>query len=114
MIICAITGLMRTKETCAANKKVQPNSKAKASVKALWNQNLTPHLNEDKSDIAYYTCTVRATKTEKGFCDVDIVWTKGNFPVSPAEFMTQYLDLRMKLSQTNKALLSRPEAPLHS
>ena len=112
MIICAITGLMRTTEICATNKKVNAHSKTRASVKALWNRNLKPHLNDKGTDIAYYTCTVRATKTEKGFCDVEIVWTNGIFPVTPAELMTQYLDLRMKMSQTNKALSSKPEAPL--
>ena len=112
MLVCAITGLMRTSEIFAKNKKVSPNSKTKASVKALWNRNLKSHLNSTGTDISHYTCTIRATKTEKGYCDVQVVWPKGKFPVSPADLITQYLHVRMKLSQTQPQLSLSPEAPL--
>ena len=111
MIICAITGLMRTSEICAKNKQVSPTSKAKASVKALWNRNLTSHTNKH-GIIEYFTCTIRATKTEKGYCDVETVWPKGPFPVSPADLMLHYLTLRLQLSKTQPQLSSKPKAPL--
>ena len=87
MIVCAITGLMRTSEICAKNKKVSPTSKSKASVKALWNRNVTAHKSKDGKTVTYFTCTIRATKTEKGYCDVETVWPKGTFPVSPADLL---------------------------
>ena len=112
MIVCAITGLMRTSEIFAKNKKVSPFSKTKASVKALWNRNLKSHLNKAGTKITHYTCTVRATKTEKGYCDVQVVWPNGNFPVSPAQLITQYLHLRMRLAKTHPQLSTSPTAPL--
>ena len=57
-------------------------------------------------------CTIRATKTEKGFCDVEIVWAKGKFPVTPSQLMTEYLNLRMEMSQTHPQLSTKPNAPL--
>ena len=112
MIVYAITGLMRTSEIFAKNKTVSPFSKTKASVKAPWSRNLESHLNQQKTQISHYTCTVRATKTEKGYCDVQVVWTNGKFPVSPAELIAQYLHLRMKLAKTHPQLSSAPDAPL--
>ena len=111
-MVAATTGLCRTSEIYAKNKKVSPNSKTKASVKALWNRNLRAYLDDSKTKITHYTCTIRATKTEKGFCDVETVWANGVFPVTPAELMTNYLNTRMQLSKVNKNLSSAPHAPL--
>ena len=111
-IVCAVTGLMRTSEIYAKNKKVSPHAQTKASVKALWNRNLKAHFNADKTQLTHYTCTIRDTKTEKGHCDVDVVWAKGKFPVSPADLLTNYLNTRIQLQKTNKQLSSQPTAPL--
>ena len=65
-----------------------------------------------RGSIEYFTCTIRATKTEKGYCDVETVWPKGPFPVSPADIMLHYLTLRLQLSKTQKQLSSAPQAQL--
>ena len=112
MIVCAITGLLRTSEIFAKNKSVSPQAKTKASVKALWNRNLKSHMNNAKTAITHYTVTIRDTKTEKGHCDVEVVWAQGNFPVSPVDLITQYLHTRLRMQATHKQLSSAPEAPL--
>lgn len=112
VMVCATTGLMRTSEICAQNKKVSPYSDKKASVKAIWNRQLTPHVDTKTGLITHYSCNIRATKNEKGKCPVDIVWAKGKWPVSPCDLMTQYLHIRMNMMKTNSRLSVAPQAPL--
>ena len=112
VMVCAATGLMRTSEICAANKKVKATKDTRASVAALWNRQLTPHLDPTTNLITHYSCRVQATKNEKGRMAVDIVWAKGKWPVSPCELMTQYLHARMNASKINTNLSMAPTAPL--
>ena len=35
---------------------------------------IPPHMNDTKTEITHYTCTIRATKTEKGHGDVQQHW----------------------------------------
>ena len=113
MMVLATTGLCRSSEIFAKNKQVSPTAKTRSSIKALWNRNLTPVKDDTTKRLKYYTCTIRATKTEKGHCDVDIVWGKGKFPIAPAQLLTQYLALRiMQLAKTHPQLSSAPHAPL--
>ena len=112
MMVCATTGLMRTSEICAANKKVDPKKKTRASVAALWNRQLKSHLDQATGLITHYSCHVQATKNEKGRIAVDIVWAKGKWPVSPCELITQYLHARINASKYNTNLSLDPNAPL--
>ena len=112
LIVCATTGLMRTSEICAQNKSVSAQSDRRASVKALWNKQLTPHLDKNTGVITHYSCRIEATKNEKGRCAVDIVWAKGKWPVSPCDLMTQYLNTRIQMTKTNTKLSIAPTAPL--
>ena len=112
MMVAAATGLLRTHEIFAKNKKVSPYSKSAASVRALWNRNLKATKDAITEKIQFYECTIRATKTEKGYCDVQAVWPNGKWPVSPAELLTQYLHARIILSKHNKNISLAPEAPL--
>ena len=112
MMVAATAGLLRTGEIFAKNKSVSPHKKDKPSVRALWNRNLKVTTDSKTNEIEFYECTIRATKTEKGHCDVQTVWAKGKWPVSPAELMTQYLHARIRLSATNPKLSLAPTAPL--
>ena len=112
MMVCASAGLMRTSEIFAKNKQVKPHKTDSPSTKALWNRNLTPYRDKKTQKISHYGCTVRATKTEKGYCDVEIVWAKGPWPVSPAELMTRYLQARIQKSYNNPNISLEPTAPL--
>ena len=89
MMVCATTGLMRSSEIFAKNKRVKPREMTRASIKALWCYNLKVHRDKQTGDIKFYRVTIRATKTEKGHQDVDIVWSKGKYPVSPVDLLTQ-------------------------
>ena len=40
------------------------------------------------------------------------MWGKGKFPISPADFITQYLHARIRLAKTNPQLSLTPNAPL--
>ena len=111
-MVCATTALARTSEVYAKHKNVSPNGTDRASVKALWNRNLKAYTDQHTKLITHYGCTVRATKTEKGYCDVELVWAKGKFPVTPAELMTEYQNLRIKMSKTHPQLSTAPDAPL--
>ena len=96
-------GLMRTSEIFAKNKKVAPYKMERASIKALWMHNLKATRDPKTGKIKFYTVTVRATKTEKGHQDVEIVWANGKFPVSPAQLLTRYLQVRMNMANRPKS-----------
>ena len=112
MVYSHIPTLLRTGEIFAKNKNVSPKRKDKASVRALWNRNMKATMDPITQQIEFYECTIRATKTEKGYCDVQAVWAKGKWPVSPVDLITQYLHARIELAKTNPRLSLHPDAPL--
>ena len=113
LMVCATTALLRTSEFCAKHKKVNAHQQDKASVQALWNRNLTPHLNSQGTQVTHYSCKIQASKNEKGKCTVDVVWAQGNWPVSPCELITQMIHAKMNIINTKTTKLSMdPTAPL--
>lgn len=110
-MVCATVGLMRTSEIFAKNKQVRAHHNDRGSARALFMRNLSI-TRDTNGKISFYTVKCRATKTDKGHCDVDIVWSKGKWPISPADLLTTMLKARHELSKRDPRLKITVDSPL--
>lgn len=111
MMACATCGLMRTHEIFAKKKAVSADTMDTPSVKALYLRNLKPQYDKH-GKFSHFSVLLRATKTDKHRQDVNIVWSKGPWPVSPAHLVMEMLQRRSILAQHNKKMLLTPKSPL--
>ena len=51
-------------------------------------------------------------KNNTGYQNVEIVWSKGDWPLSPADLLFRVLQWRCKLTRENKKLAITPQSPL--
>ena len=110
-IVCNIVALMRPSEIYAKNQKVQAHKQDRHSVRALYLRNITPYLDHNQQPM-FYTCTCRATKTDKARVDVDVVWAKAPWPASPADLISAMLLARQILAKTNPKMQLTIDSPL--
>ena len=71
-LTCNIVALMQSSKIYAKNQQVHPSKTERPSAQALYMRNITPALDQHQIP-EYYTCTCRATKTDKAKVDVDVV-----------------------------------------
>jgi hypothetical protein len=62
--------------------------------------------------IDHFTITLKNTKTDLGYCDVQHVVAKGTWPVAPMQLLRSMLLAREQLSKTNPKLELKRENPL--
>ena len=110
-LTCNVIALMRPSEIYAKNQKVKATQTDRPSAQALYMRNLTPTLDANQVP-EYYTCTCRATKTDKAKVDVDVVWAKGVWPASPADLINAMLMARQILANTSPKMAITLDSPL--
>ena len=105
----ALLTMMRPAEYCAKNLKVNFQSDTIESARTLFIKNLQI-VRDEKREVHHCVLTCRMVKTDAGLVDVDIVWPKGKWPLSPADWLMKMLVLRHKLAKENRHLLIEPTA----
>ena len=99
----AILTMMRPAEYLARKQDVAFHKRDNASARTLYINNLRIVLTETgKLDYCVVKC--RLVKTDKGLNDVEIVWPRGQWPLSPADLVLKMFVEREKLAKTNEKL----------
>ena len=110
-LVCGMIALMRPSEFAAAHSKVSVHKQEQTSYKALFMRNVKMHRKKDGT-VDYYTVTCMNVKTDKTYKNVTMVWSTGEWPLSPAQLITRVLQWRLRLSKKNPKLKMTPTSPL--
>ena len=110
-IVCGMIAIMRPSEFAAAHSKVSVHRREQSSYKALFIRNLKMFRNEDGT-VDYYAVTCMNVKTDKTYKNVTMVWSTGEWPLSPAQLLTRVFQWRWRLSRKNPRLAITPSSPL--
>ena len=107
----AMLSIMRPSEYLAKRQNVNFDDINDASARTLYIKNLKI-VNEDNGKLHYIVLKCRLVKTAKTLEDVEIVWSKGKWPLSPADLVLKMLKMRSKLAKQNAKLKIEPKAKL--
>ena len=107
----AMLSIMRPSEYLAQRQKVDFDKIDNASARTLYIKNLKI-VNDKFGKLHYIVLKCRLVKTDKSLEDVEVVWSKGEWPLSPAELVLKMLKERMLKAKRNKKLEIKPKAKL--
>ena len=101
--------MMRPSEYLAKNQSVHFDKSDDASIRALYIKNL--RIVQDTQGSMHH-CLLKCllVKTDKSLLTVEIVWPKGRWPLSPADWIMKMLQMRRQLATTNKKLEILPKS----
>ena len=103
-----LISMMRPSEYLAKKQNVSFDSNDQDSMRVLYFKNL-----QIKKDINgepnYCVLTCRLVKTAKNYGDVEIVWPRGKWPLSPTDWIIKMIVKRHKLARTIPHLEIKPK-----